>query len=61
MDLYLLLVSNVVHYIPSLYLEHQTGELAHIFMHCFVHNHHQRNNKVAHRFKNVISQLSAAP
>lgn len=30
-------------------------------MHCFVHNHHQRNNKDAHRFKNVISQLSAAP
>lgn len=42
MDLYLLLVSNVVHYIPSLCLEHQTGELPHIFMHCFVHSHHQK-------------------
>lgn len=30
-------------------------------MHCFVHNHHQRNSKDAQRLKNVISQLSAAP
>lgn len=61
MDLYLLLVSNVVYYIPSLSLEHQIGELALIFMHCFVHNHHQRDDKDAHSFINVISQLSAAP
>lgn len=48
-DVYVPLICNGVYYISFLGLEHQVGELTYVFIHWFVHNHNQQNDKEIHR------------